>query len=309
MRASAVEGPANTDASPQSEAATDDPAAATPRSAWEDAVARQAEELQARFEQAVVRIVVLDAAGSIVAQHGPIETPHPTASTIKSFTVAAALAEGVGADDPLDLTEGEGVQVGSRRVRDYKGHGTVTVNAALARSSNVAMVRLAERTGERPLYDRVGKVVPLPAREDLDDATALGHLFGSGLTLSTLDLARGYATLAAGGRNPATGAQLVPEAAARGVLDMLRYAVEAAEGTGNAAASPGWQVAGKTGTAQNDTHNTALFFGIAERNGTTHIIGVVVSGVPHDQTGGSLAAAAVADLLARVPETAAPGAA
>jgi cell division protein FtsI (penicillin-binding protein 3) len=264
---------------------------------WPDAVASEADRLAKAFPEATVRIAVLDVkSGELLATHGPVGEPHQVGSTIKSFTIAAALE--AGAESSTELDTGDGTTTfGTLAVQDHTGHGKITVEQALMRSSNVAIVRLVEKLGEDELYRRVAGVLPLPQRSSLDDAAALMVLFGGRLTLSTEQLARGYAVLAAGGVDPRNGARLVEADVADEVLRILERAVTAPEGTGNGAAVEGRKVAGKTGTASSGDRNTALFVGITEDRGRELIVAVVVDGVPSTETGSTVAAPAFARIL------------
>jgi cell division protein FtsI (penicillin-binding protein 3) len=275
-------------------------AAQSETSPWVEAIEAEVEALSTTYPGATVRIAVVDVgSGDLLASHGPVDTRHAVGSTVKSFTIAAALAAGVKPETPLHTGDGT-TTFGAITIRDYTGHGTITVQQALARSSNVAIVRLVEQIGESELYRRVADVLPLPARADLDEAAAVEVLFGGRLTLTTEELARGYAVLAAGGVDPRSGSRLVDAAAAAEVVRMLEYAVTAPEGTGNAAAIEGRRVAGKTGTAPNGEANTALFVGLTESHGRPLVVAVVVDGVPTTETGSTVAAPSFARLVRSV---------
>src|SRR5690606_8264217 len=82
--------------------------------------------------------------------------------------------------------------------------------------------------------------------------------YGYGLSVTALQLARGYATIAAGGvrrpvslvavEKPPAGERIISEANARALIGMLEAVVSDA-GTGERAAVKHYRVAGKTGTA------------------------------------------------------------
>ena len=272
--------------------------------AWARAVRDEAEDLQRRFPDAQISIAVADvASGRLLASRGPLDEPHDTGSTMKAFTVAAALAAGVSPDDELDCDDGQTVFEGTT-IQDHAAHGVVSVREAFARSSNVAIVRLAERVGVRPLYDAVAKMVALPPAEDVDDPAAVLLLFGGTSKLTTRQLVDGYAMLARGGTESSGGEALVDPGAAAALGELLEQAVTTPNGTGKQAAVHGVPVGGKTGTADNPSGRTALFFGVARPpNAAPVVVGVVVQGVPQDQYGGNLAAPAFAAI---VREAAAP---
>lgn len=264
-------------------------------SPWSALVAAEAHTLESRFPDAVVRIAVVDVASArLLAEHGPLDTPHATASTIKSFTVAAALEAGVDPATELDTADGK-TKFGSLEVYDWTGHGVLDLGGAIATSSNVAMVRLAEKVGAVELYRGVARLVPLPEPEPLDEESAMRLVHGGASRLTTRQLVEGYALLARGGVSP-EGQRRVSERTASQVMTMLERAVAGERGTGRAAALEGHRVAGKTGTGRTGELNVALFFGVTECEGREVVVGVVAEGVPSSETGGSLSAASFAHL-------------
>lgn len=263
---------------------------------WSTASDEEATRLRALFPGATVRIAVLDArTGRVLAKSGPVESPHDTGSTLKSLTVAAALAEGASADTQVDCSAP--VRVDGLEVSDFAVHGKITVKEALARSSNVAIVQLAVRLGWRPLYDRVSALVPLPDPAGLGESEAVALLFGGTSRLSTLELARGYATLAADGRDPASGSSWVSAEIADEVIAMLRHAVEGEHGTGRQAAVEGVPIAGKTGTARTGDRQTALFVGVVGSGEDARVVAVVVENVGESDFGSTVAAPAFARIV------------
>lgn len=266
---------------------------------WAESTRTESERLVAQFPGATVRIAVVDAgSGRVLAREGPVQTEHDTGSTIKSLTVAAALQEGATADTEVDCSAP--VQVAGLQISDHAVHGKITVKEALARSSNVAIAQLAARLGWQPLYERVGKLVPLPDPTGLGEADAVALLFGGTSRLTTLDLARAYAIMAAGGRDPVDGAQRIDAAAADEVVAMLEHAVNSEHGTGGEAAVPGVRVAGKTGTARVGDRQTAVFVGIVGPAGDRRVIAVVVENVAPGDFGSTVAAPAFARIVQRV---------
>jgi membrane peptidoglycan carboxypeptidase len=266
---------------------------------WAEATAEEAERLSAQHPDATIRIAVLDAGtGHLLAQQGPVQTEHDTGSTMKSLTVAAALQEGATPDTEVDCSAP--VRVGGLQISDHAVHGKLTVKEALARSSNVAIAQLAAQRGWRTLYDRVASLVPLPDPDGLDEGAAVSLLFGGTSRLTTLDLARAYAVLAARGRDPADHSQRIEPQTADAVVAMLEHAVTGEHATGREAAVPGVEVAGKTGTARVGERQTALFVGIVGPAGERRVVAVVVEGVAPDAFGSTVAAPAFARIVGRV---------
>lgn len=196
-------------------------------------------------------------------------------SVFKPFTVAAALEAGV--LEPADAFDVSlPLKIGAVNVRDTHAlphPQAVTATDILAYSSNIGTVQIAQRLGpdaQRAFLGRLGllkrvetegtaSAAPLtPAAWDaLTSATVS---YGHGLAVSPLALAAAFTSFANNGvrlpprfLEPVDPADLKPEtvmspATARRVVDMMRETVRV--GSGKLADAPGYQVAGKTGTAE-----------------------------------------------------------
>ena len=206
-------------------------------------------------------------------------------STIKVFTIAAALAAGaIGAEQPIDC-EGGALRVAQYTIHDSHPWDALTPAQILAHSSNIGTAKIGAALGRPGLYralrrfgfgERTG--VPLPGETagilrhyrrwyDMDAATIS---FGQGMSTTSLQLAMAMGAVANGGRLmepilvrrvldgrgdvveealPRVRRQVIPDGTARLVADMLT-AVTGPGGTGPFAAIDGYLVAGKTGTAQ-----------------------------------------------------------
>lgn len=206
-------------------------------------------------------------------------------STVKPFTVAAALARGhLRPEEQIDCENGR-MQVGEDDViRDTSPHELLTPAQCLAYSSNICVSKIGNRMGRRGLYRAFRSFgfgqtteLPLPGetrgslrhfREwfEMDAATIP---FGQAMSTTNVQIATAMAAVANGGRllEPVllrrVGAEelpvrqvrrrVVPERTARLVADMLT-AVTGPDGTAPQAAIDGYLVAGKTGTAQKADH-------------------------------------------------------
>jgi cell division protein FtsI (penicillin-binding protein 3) len=194
-------------------------------------------------------------------------------STIKPFVVAAALASGKYRSDSIIDTSPGMVKVGIKVIEDKNNLGAIDLSTALARSSNVAMTRIALTLGADNLHGALssfgfGRVTAsgypgesaglLTQPAHWRPITTATVSYGYGLSATPLQIAHAYATLGAFGvqrpvsfariDQPVPGERIVPEAVARDVVRMLRSVV-AEGGTGKLANIPGYSVAGKTGTA------------------------------------------------------------
>ncbi len=197
-------------------------------------------------------------------------------STMKPFTVAAALEAGRLRPDQLIDTSPGYFPVGRQMVRDHHNLGSIDVATVLRKSSNVGASKIALELTPEELYSFVaglgfgaltdstypGEVAgSLPHFDDWSRFEQATLSFGYGLSVTSLQLARAYAALAADGLlRPVSLFKLSPEQVpsgkrvmsaktARTVRRMLESVVSR-EGTAPKAAVPGYRVSGKTGTAK-----------------------------------------------------------
>jgi cell division protein FtsI (penicillin-binding protein 3) len=192
-------------------------------------------------------------------------------STIKPFTVAAALeSELFASDDIIDTAPGR-FNVGRYVVRDYKNYGELSLVGVLKNSSNVGASKISLQLDREALwgtFDRLGFGQPPLIEFPGAVAGSLPHFskwsvvrqatvsYGYGVSTTVLQLARAYAALAADGMMPEitfqklTGEPRSSRVFSPDVARQVRHMLESvvSEGTGKAAGIPGYTVAGKTGT-------------------------------------------------------------
>ncbi len=240
------------------------------------------DRLVKEWQPAAATILVLSpATGEIVADAGrahgtyadvAVKSEYVTGSTLKTFTLAAALEEGVlSPTESIDCEQGAWVFQG-KIMRDAQPNGVLTVPQMLAVSSNIGFSKVFERLGgarldhwlrafhfgEAPTIEGASGGA-MPAR--IVDKSYAGAMvaIGESVTASPLQVAAGYAAIANGGVYVAptssrrSGAPphervLKPETA-RAVVALLEQAVSSPQATGKLAQIPGQRVAGKTGTA------------------------------------------------------------
>lgn len=195
-------------------------------------------------------------------------------STVKAFTVAAGLMSGrYRATTPIDTAPGI-LKVGHNFIRDTHNYGRLTVAEVIQKSSNIGATKIALSLPKESLWgvfravgfgDYTGSGLPGESTGLLNTPKRWGQIeqatlsYGYGLSVTPLQLARAYASLANGGRLvPVTmlyqkdpqpeNVQALPEHIVRDVRSMLEQAVTP-EGTGVRARVAHYRVAGKTGTA------------------------------------------------------------
>ncbi len=193
-------------------------------------------------------------------------------SVIKPYTVAAALEAGLDPNVIVQTSPGW-MMLGKYRISDVHDHGAVDLTHLLSMSSNIGAAKLGLDMTSEHLYDVLhrfgygesthsgfpGESSGVLAPPQTWGMVKRGSIsYGMGLSVTPLQLAQAYATLANNGkRMPPTflkGGQGEPIQAmspkiANDVLHMLE-AVTQAGGTAQKAAILGYHVAGKTGTAR-----------------------------------------------------------
>lgn len=197
-------------------------------------------------------------------------------STVKPFTVAAALMSGKYQRDSVVDTSPGYIYVKRKRIKDFRNYGDLSLTRIITKSSNVGVTKLAlslepdsmhnlfsnvgigqlsstgfpgERSGDLPYYSQ---------RQVLERAVMS---YGYGLSVTPMQLAQAYAVLANKGikmpvsllkvDQPPRGVRVIPMDIAADVVTMLETTTQADKGgTGRKAAIFGYSVAGKTGTSR-----------------------------------------------------------
>ena len=195
-------------------------------------------------------------------------------STVKPLVVAAALERKLVTPRTSIRTAPGTYKVSNGLVRDVHSYGTLDVTGVITKSSNVGTVKIAQMMDYAALwqtYDSLGfgheTGVEFPAEtrgvlRHHSDWRPFEHAtmaFGYGISVTALQLAQAYATVAADGvKRPVTlikrdgvpeGTRVFSVETARAVQAMMETVVSE-KGTAKRAAVPGYRVGGKTGTAK-----------------------------------------------------------
>ncbi len=258
-------------------------------------------------------------------------------SVNKVITASAALQAGI-VTPMSEVTVPPTYKVGNHTLHDAEKHGVehLTFAGVLAKSSNIGTVKVAQKVGPDRLWsmmrsfgfgEKTGIELPGDSRGLLPDpkdwsVTSIGTIpIGQGVSVSALQMAGVYATIANGGvrvaptivkavRDNAGHVTPQPAPAQRRVVTPIVAAqirtmlesVVSEQGTAPKAAIAGYRVAGKTGTAQRvatsgprqgryDGTYTSSFIGMAPADAPRYITAVVLQGTgSHGHFGGQVAA-------------------
>jgi len=256
-------------------------------------------------------------------------------STFKLMTVSGALSERL-VTPSSSFVLPYSIHVADRIIHDAEPRGTETMTVAqiLARSSNVGAITLAERLGQQRLagwisrfgfgrltgIDYPGESSGIVLPEQRWSGSTIGNVpIGQGIAVTPIQMASAYAAIAnrgiwvrphlvdhvGDGRSVfEPRRRIVSRRVSRQVLGMLKNVV--LDGTGTLAAVPGYQVAGKTGTAAkvdadgtySDSRYVASFIGIVPASRPRLVILVSVD-EPRGAIWGGVVAAPAFSQIAR----------
>ena len=193
-------------------------------------------------------------------------------SVFKIFAVAQALDMGLVNENTMIDTSGP-MTWGRFRINDFHNYGpALSVMDVIVNSSNIGTARIALMFGveaQKAFLGRLGLLVPTTVEmaeaptgrplvpRNWSELSMLTIAYGHGLSASPLHLAAAYATVTNGGTRivptllrqdaPEQGERVISEAVSATVRAMLRQVV--LRGTATLADVPGYEVGGKTGTA------------------------------------------------------------
>jgi cell division protein FtsI (penicillin-binding protein 3) len=264
-------------------------------------------------------------------------------SVMKAVTLSAVLEKGIATPTTVLSVPGH-IQAGDVVVRDAEDHAPIqwTVTGILAHSSNIGTIMLdlqlpgGNATLEKYLRafgvgSTTGVGLPGESAGILQDSAkwtasrAANVPIGQGVSVTTLQMASIYQTIANGGvRVPprivdsvtAADGQVTQEPAAKGTrvisartaaqMSYMLEAVVGPHGTAPSAAVPGYRVAGKTGTAQRANPAcgcysgggyTTTFVGFAPADDPQYVVAVNLERPTSSAEGGEVAAPVFTDIM------------
>ena len=239
-----------------------------------------------------------------------IKDAYEPGSTVKPFSALAAMESGEFHPDTQVPTSPGYFHVGRKLIEDPRDYGILSLHMVLVKSSQVGIAKVALDLEQNAIYEVLSRVgfneVPssgLPNEtsgilrtDDLDTDIGRATLaFGYGLSVSPMQLAKAYLTLATGGKRRAVtivkeparvlpkDVQILEPEHAENLMEML-HAVTSIPGTAPKAAIDGFPVAGKTGTVRkvkdgqyDENLHIAWFVGIAPVDAPRFVTVVVVN--------------------------------
>ncbi len=203
-------------------------------------------------------------------------------SVFKTFTIALALEEGLVTPQTIIDTEGP-LRMAGFSINDFRDYGDeMSVEEVLVHSSNIGTARIAQLIGQarqEVFLDSLGLLEPTgiemleapsgrPMQPDSwGDLATMTVSYGHGISTSPVHLAAAYASLVNGGTRieptllyrdtPQEGARVISERVSAEIRTLLRAVVT--DGSATLADIEGYQVAGKTGSADKPHPNGGYY--------------------------------------------------
>jgi cell division protein FtsI (penicillin-binding protein 3) len=219
-----------------------------------------------------------------------ITDPYEPGSTLKIFSAAAALESGVSGPHSIFYCENGAYRIGRNVVHDTRPYQYLSLEQIIQVSSNIGTVKLSENIGSKNLYGTLknfgfgertgidcpgetpGMLSPYQRWTKIDNAAIA---FGQGISVSAIQLITAVSAIANDGIlmkpyvvqaitdkngamiekfNPQPVRRAVSSETAEAIRKMMAMVTEQG-GTGTKAAIEGYNVGGKTGTAQKIDEN------------------------------------------------------
>tara|TARA_B100000989_G_scaffold153037_1_gene114166 strand:- start:7605 stop:9290 length:1686 start_codon:yes stop_codon:yes gene_type:complete len=195
-------------------------------------------------------------------------------SVFKTFTLAAALNEKIIEPETQFLDLPRSLTCAGFPIREYDNNipSNLTAEQILIRSGNIGSVRIGQKLGEQKLKLFLTKVgvlekanfdieeVGKPLKYNWGKCPLATASFGHGITTTLFQLAKAYSIIVNGGYNINPSLiknssnikrkRILNEEVSKKILPILRKIVSTKEGTASLANVTGYEIGGKTGTAQ-----------------------------------------------------------
>jgi cell division protein FtsI (penicillin-binding protein 3) len=264
-----------------------------------------------------------------------VASAYEPGSIFKPIVAASALEEGLAGPDDIFFCENGSFKVGKSSIGEASNHqfGWLTMRNIIAKSSNIGAIKIAQELGKNRFFDymqkfgfggKLGIDLPGEASGSLQSPPQWSGLslasmsFGHEISVTPIQMVSAIAAIANGGvlirpritqaivKNgtvektfePEVIQTVISEETSRQMINILKSVVKTG-GTGANAAIPGFEVAGKTGTAQkidpatqsySKTKYLASFIGFVPADAPRLVILVMIDEPQKSYWGGEVAA-------------------
>tara|TARA_B100001057_G_scaffold484919_1_gene563805 strand:- start:2615 stop:4183 length:1569 start_codon:yes stop_codon:yes gene_type:complete len=244
-------------------------------------------------------------------------------STVKPLALAGLLKEEIIYKDEIIKTSPGYIEYGGFLTSDFKDYGTLRLSEVISKSSNVAMVKLCDKSNPEKIVKNFyqwgfGKYINeifisnregyLPLSADLSAREKVSLCYGYGLQVTLIQLVGAYTALFSNGQfkglnlisDSYNGSEekIISEEIAMEIKEMLSEAVNT--GTGRNALVKNTKIIGKTGTTKISKNQgyteksfNASFVGMAELKDRDFVLGILVRDAKENGEGGGQVAAPV----------------
>ena len=195
-------------------------------------------------------------------------------SVFKTFTLASAFDKKIIQPETKFLDLPKTLKCAGFNIREYDKDipKDLTAEQILIRSGNIGSVRIAQKLGEKKFKSFLSKIglldridfdieeVGTPMKFNWGKCPLATASFGHGITTTLLQLAKAYSIIVNGGfeikpslienNNKEKKKRILDKKVSKKILPILRKVVTSKEGTASLANIKGYEVGGKTGTAE-----------------------------------------------------------
>jgi cell division protein FtsI/penicillin-binding protein 2 len=218
-------------------------------------------------------------------KNNAVVSSYEPGSIFKPIVAAAAIDMGIARPDEKFFCENGSFKVGKNKIGEAENHkfGFLTMKEIIAKSSNIGVIKIAQKLGKNSFYEYIQKFgfgeksgVRLPGvssgllrkRGSWTDYSLASISFGHEIAVTPLQMVAALSAIANGGTlmephitkalmrdgkivkqiKPKKIRRVISKKTSQQMMEILKFVVK--NGTGKNAAVEGFDVAGKTGTAQ-----------------------------------------------------------
>ena len=227
-------------------------------------------------------------------KNNTVVSAYEPGSIFKPIVAAAALDKGIAQPQDKFFCEDGSFKIGGRSIGEASGHkyGSLSMQEIIAKSSNIGAIKIAQKLGKDSFYEYIRKFgfgektnIQLPGvasglldkRKNWNEHSLASISFGQDIAVTPLQMVVALSAIANGGTlmephiakalmrdgkiikeiKPKKIRRVISKKTSRQMMKILKFVVE--NGTGKKAAIDGFEVAGKTGTAQKYIRETKSY--------------------------------------------------